>query len=193
MKHRLILLSVLCVFASATTEAETYRWVDEKGVVHYTDTPPPSPAPPPPPPSTAQPTPSQRGPVSKLEARLDETGEVVKLSSDEAVALETVLAIALGQELHCKLATGKYCSSLEELVKKTGGEKNPNHDPNYQYRVTLRGSGWEAAATPRRSGLAGFFGAGEALYYNPGGRATNRDKKLNVSGALGEEGQVRIK
>jgi glutaredoxin len=36
------LFALLIAFAAAAASAQQYRWVDEKGGVHYTDTPPPA-------------------------------------------------------------------------------------------------------------------------------------------------------
>jgi len=42
MKFRAPLAVLLCAAASAALAQQLYRWTDEKGRVHITDTPPPA-------------------------------------------------------------------------------------------------------------------------------------------------------
>lgn len=41
MTPALRFLVLICIFSSVAGAAEVYKWVDEKGVVHYSDKPPP--------------------------------------------------------------------------------------------------------------------------------------------------------
>jgi hypothetical protein len=57
-------------------------------------------------------------------------------------------------------------------------------DPNYNYMITVKGTAWQAWATPRKPGLGGFyyfskFGGVASSYYKAGsGPATEKDTAL---------------
>jgi hypothetical protein len=88
---------------------------------------------------------------------------------------------------------------LDKLVKgfpvkgsptPVGLSQDPRQEKDYDYVVTVSGpfsDQWAVAATPRRSGLGGFFddghaqptdapGTGAGLHFNPAGPATKNDK-----------------
>ena len=85
---------------------------------------------------------------------------------------------------HCATPLNRYCS-LDELVKGVEGDraiafKDPRTDPNYQYRVDIRGNTVAISADARKPGLAGFFSEGEEIRYNTRGSAGKTDKRVLV-------------
>ena len=57
-------------------------------------------------------------------------------------------------------------------------KKDPRTDPNYQYRVDLRGTTIAISADARKPGLAGFFSEGDGIRYNARGSAGKTDKPV---------------
>src|SRR4029434_9331247 len=89
---------------------------------------------------------------------------------EEGWAAVVVCRIALMEGRHCATPLNRYCS-LDELVKGVEGNraiafKDPRTDPNYQYRVDIRGNTVAISADARKPGLAGFFSEGDEIRYN---------------------------
>jgi hypothetical protein len=183
-----IALTMLLLALSASAYSQMYKWVDKDGKVQYTDTPPPAdakqqtpvskPSPARPPSGEAKGKPEATPSGAKQEAA---TGG--KFHPEEEIALGVLCGIAVLQGIECQLGLQRWCT-LEELA--TGGAsgnpkgflKDPRLNPNYEYRVDIRGQDIAFSATPRKPGLAGFFNDGEGTRYNPNGRATKNDKRV---------------
>ena len=99
---------------------------------------------------------------------------------EEQGALQIMCGIGILEVFSCQLELKRWCS-LDELVKGVNGdrskafERDPRSDPNYDYRVNLRGNDISIAAVPKRPGLASFVNFGQGTHYNFGGAAGQAD------------------
>jgi hypothetical protein len=131
----------------------------------------------------------------------DEQGAEIHLKQEEKIAVMFMQAISFMED-DCHRHLSRYCS-LAELVAgpKSPGwnvgrlKYDPARDTNYKYTVTITAQGWNASAGPQRPGLGGFFddldhGIIVDGYYNPGGPASVKDKKLGEISISGEVFQV---
>ena len=111
-------------------------------------------------------------------------------SSVEREAIDTIIMLDIAEGLVCGMTLRRHCTSLQELVKQVeaqGGKPVPRADdprlnPNYEFRLAIRGGQKELSANPRRPGLAGFFFDSNKFYYNPKGAATSKDQVLGDPG-----------
>jgi hypothetical protein len=184
-----IAMTILLLALSTSTYGQVYKWVDKDGKVQYTDTPPPdgakSQAP------VARPSPA-RSASDEAKGKSDakppgskqDVSTGAKFRPEEEVALGMMCAIAFVEGFECAIGMKRYCS-FDELLKKTTTdgkqkyfEKDPNTDPNYQYRVDIRGEDIAISAISRKPGLAGFFNDGNGVTYNPNGQAGKNDKRV---------------
>ncbi len=128
-------------------------------------------------------------PVGRPSPEEVESADVAsKFSADEKTAAGWVMMLLLTENL-CRKTMGRFVS-LEEALGgcrgKTDGatapkvppENDPRTDPNYTYRLVPAKDSVELWADPRRPGPGGFFSDGTAIYYNPRGQASNRDKQI---------------
>lgn len=177
MKAIALLLAGLAMASGA--EAQMYKWVDKDGKTHYTDTPPP-------PDTKALAAPKAGGGVVQggREAAGGEGRSQGSFRPEEEVALRVVCAIYLKESLTCKLDVERYCP-MDELVKGIGGKpkaalsRDPRSDPNYEYRVDVRGDDFAVSAIPLRDGLTGFFSTKDSgTRYNTKGAAGKGDPKI---------------
>jgi hypothetical protein len=181
--------TLLLLALSVSAHGQMYRWPDKDGRVHYSDTP----------------APGARGEqrASKLPATRTPVGSNAPITGDgarqpaaeraalsggrfhpeEEAAAGVVCGIALMQGRHCASPLNRYCS-LDELVKGVDGNRaialkqDPRTDPNYKYRVDIRGSAFGISADARKPGLAGFFSEGDGIRYNARGSAGKTDKSV---------------
>ena len=183
-----IALVVLFVTLSASAHSQMYKWVDKDGKAHYSDKPPPADAKNQAPitkpyrelPSSAEPKGKSDAGQSGMKQEAASGG---KFRPEEETALEVLCGIAVLQVIECQLGLKRWCT-LEELA--TGGAngnpkgflKDPRLNPNYEYRVDIRGQAISFSAIPRKPGLAGFFDEGEGVHYNPNGSASKDDKRV---------------
>jgi len=104
------------------------------------------------------------------------------LLNEEQDAEAMVSGLAFYEDF-CKEEKGKYFP-LEEVVRgcdipSLADGFDPQHilnNPDYTYKLTLTDSSFEVTATPKRSGIGGFFGDGKHIYFNPKGPATRSDR-----------------
>jgi hypothetical protein len=178
MKNIALVLGMLALCSTAF--AQMYKWVDKDGKTHYTDTPPPDDV------KTLQ-APRASGPAASA-ARDDSAGGAGKSQGsfrpEEEFALRAVCGIYLKESLTCHLRLQRYCS-MDELVKGIGGDpkaalgRDPRADPNYEYRVEVRGDDFAVSAVPRNDGLTGFFSTKDSgTRYNAKGAAGKGDPKV---------------
>jgi hypothetical protein len=146
---------------------------------------------------------SSSGPITTAATVLvkDEQGAEIHLKQEEKIAVMFMQAISFMED-DCRRHMERYCS-LAELVAgpKSPGwnigrlKYDPARDTNYKYTVTITAHGWNANASPQRSGLGGFFddldhGIIVDSYYNSNGPASVNDKKLGEISISGEIFQV---
>lgn len=111
------------------------------------------------------------------------------LKFEEKIAFMFVSAIQSMQD-DCRRHAGHACT-MEELVagaKSSDGWPMPKlkfdptrTDPNYTYKVDVKGKDWELRVTPRKPELGGFYAAGGMIaksYYNAKGAASAADQKI---------------
>ncbi|MGA9978167.1 MAG: hypothetical protein WBQ08_05995 [Candidatus Sulfotelmatobacter sp.] len=144
----------------------------------------------PPPPEAAQ-TPTE----TKVKANYDD-GPTVPFKPEEQRAFLFITAI---DKLEGSVMSNfQSACPLGELIKGcpskassyAGLTLDPQLEKDYEYVVTVSGQYWTAKATPRRSGLGGFFddvhdGLGhdnepiKGIHFNPEGLATKNDKVIS--------------
>jgi len=169
MLHNCALLLLLALTWPAC--GQMYRWPDKDGRVHYSDTPPPG--------VKARQRAGKPDDARLATARADLPGG--RFHPEEETAAGVVCGIVLMENRHCAAPLNRYCS-LDELVKGVGGngaialKRDPRADPNYRYRVDIRGTALAISADARKPGLAGFFSEGGAIRYNARGSAGKTDR-----------------
>ena len=191
---RTIALLAAIALASPVAAAQTmYKWVDKDGKTHYTDSPPPEDAKKLAPPKGTGSTASPAAPAAK--GRGGEQGRTQRsFRPEEQAALQVMCGIALLESLTCQLELKRWCS-MDELVNGINGDKSkaferdPRGDPNYDYRVDLRGGDISISAVPRKPGLAGFFNPGDGDHYNTAGAAGKGDPL--IAGGVSCGGQIK--
>jgi hypothetical protein len=131
-------------------------------------------------------------------------GPPIQFKLPEQVAFLFVHNIKSLEKDPCMRYLQRLCS-LDELVQgvkgRPGGEKglsrNPQRETDYSYQVSFFGEPYQTAARyqveaiPRRPGLGGFLFISDRrgfndFYFNPGGAATTKDKKLGAFGTTGD-------
>ncbi len=129
---------------------------------------------------TSAPTPSSE--ASSPGERAPAQGEY---RPEEELALQYICAFDVLEAIYCNSHLKRFCTvdELAEGVETEPGKvegfkkgKDPRLDPNYEYRVTIRGDTFEVSAIPRKPGLGGFFNDAYGTYYNPKAEASNKDK-----------------
>jgi hypothetical protein len=181
---RAILGALFLVFGSAA-HGQMYKWTDKDGKVHYSDMPPPNeaqsqgtrPSPASPPSADAK---GKSAPARAGSARDGEPGGKFRAEEERALGVMCMLAV---MQFGCRLEISRYCTMDELATGGPGGklgsfERDIRRDPDYQYSVDVRGDDVTFAAAPRRPGLAGFLNTGDAVHYNPGGRASAGDRRV---------------
>jgi hypothetical protein len=188
-------LAVILLLAAAltctTASAQMYKWVDKNGKTHYTDSPPPDDAKRlAPPRGTGAPIPTAPASTGRGSAEAapragaPQGGAQRAFKPEEQAALQVMCGIGILQVLACQLELKRWCS-LDELVKGVKGDRSkgfetdPRSDPNYEYRVDVRGDDIRISARPRTAGLAGFVNVGEGTHYNMGGAAGTADRMVS--------------
>jgi hypothetical protein len=184
------LLLAIAVTATPAAAQTMYKWIDKNGKTHYTDSPPPEDAKKlaPPKGTGAPPTPAASTGRASGEAAPRADGSQGKaqrgFKPEEQSALQVMCGIAVLQVLACQLELKRWCS-LDELVKGVKGDRSkgfqsdPRSDPNYEYRVDVRGDDIRISARPRTAGLAGFVNVGEGTHYNMAGAAGTGDRMVS--------------
>ena len=180
----IILLLGIAVTSTLAAGQAMYKWVDKDGKTHYTDSPPPGDAK-----KLAAPK-SNSGGMAPAAPGTGNARAQGSFQPDEEAALRMVCAIQLVERLTCQMELNRACSMDEMVkgVKGTGLKRDPRSDPNYDYRVEVRGDDVAVSAVPRTAGLTGFL-SDRSTYYNPGGAAGKGDAK--IAGGIGCPGEVR--
>lgn len=124
----------------------------------------------------------------------------LNLKLEEQVAFLFVQSIGHLERDECPHQLNRLCT-LEEAISGVAGSNgqiiglapSPDEDVNYLYTLTISGTDYQIAATPRNPGLGGFlyvgkkgFGGGD-FYYNPAGPASTRDESLRGWGYSGKD------
>jgi hypothetical protein len=136
--------------------------------------------------------------ATKAKVEIKTGDKVVPLKREEQIAFMFVRAID-SLEDDCSRHAAEPCT-LEALIRgpkpkdsnwSVGKLKyDPNtSDPNYTYKVVLKGSKWEIWANPRKPHLGGFYVKHDffgGTYYNPAGPATDKDKQIGESSIEGD-------
>lgn len=127
-----------------------------------------------------------RKPTQQLEGAASPAarpGGQAKRKPEEDKALGNLIVIASVQK-DCQRLIGRYVS-LDEMRKGCVGQgmsmglhkdNDPSGDANYDYRLSVSASRFELSASPRRSGLTGYFTDGQNLYENPSGPASSQSR-----------------
>jgi hypothetical protein len=125
---------------------------------------------------------------AKVSVTSEDGKTVIPLKRPEQIAYMFVEAIA-SLEDDCGRHAAEPCT-LEALARgaksKDGWGMKLKYDPtktdpNYTYKLVLKGEGWELWANPRKPGLGGFYNKGHffgGTWYNPAGPASDKDKKV---------------
>jgi hypothetical protein len=124
--------------------------------------------------------------------------KVIPLKREEQIAFMFVNAIHTLQG-NCGMGSAEPCT-LAALIR--GPKKkddfgvgklkfDPNAtDPNYTYKVALKGADWEIWATPKKPGLGSFYAKGKffggTFYKAAGGIASESDLKLDGTSVSGD-------
>jgi Domain of unknown function (DUF4124) len=170
--------TLLLLALSVSAHSQMYKWPDKDGRVHYSDTPPPGA-------KDERRAGKPAAPRTSVGAPGAEKAELSggRFHPEEEAAASIVCGIALMEGRHCASPLNRYCS-LDELVKGVDGnraiafKKDPRTDPNYLYRVDIRGTDIAISADARKPGLAGFFSEGDGIRYNARGSAGKTDKPV---------------
>jgi hypothetical protein len=127
--------------------------------------------------------------ATKAQVSVEVQGGELPLKLEEKIAFMFVSAIGSVQD-DCRRHAGHACT-MEELVagaKSTDGWPLPKlkfdptkTDPNYTYKLTVKGKEWELWVTPREPKFGGFHATGGTIpkiYYNAKGAASAADQKI---------------
>lgn len=108
-----------------------------------------------------------------------------KRKPEEDRALGNLITMA-SVEKDCREILGRY-ASLDQMRKgcvapgfsiSLARANDPDNDPAYDYRLSVRADGYELSVAPRRPGFTGYFTDGKNLYENPSGAATRQSRNL---------------
>lgn len=135
---------------------------------------------------------------TKAVVEIKSDGKVIPLKREEQIAYMFVNAIH-ELESNCGMSSAEPCT-LPALIR--GPKKkddfgvgrlkfDPNaSDPNYTYKLALKGADWEIWATPKKPGLGSFYAKGKffggTFYRAAGGTATAADPKIDESSISGD-------
>ncbi len=129
---------------------------------------------------------------------LEDSNGPIPLKPEEQTAFLFVSAIQ-SIEGECQNAVKRGCT-MEEIVSGAAHTShlkyNPRADPNYTYTVNAGGMAWEVHATPRKSGLMGFYTWSRMFMtattvYNPNGAASIVDKEFSSTSVEGDSFATR--
>lgn len=146
------------------------------------------------------------GPSASSAGPFTTTGNVEASDSRGPIALKPaekialMILIAIEQIEGDSVMEAHHACSLDELVagpvRADGSligrlKADPRQDPNYTYTVNASGTAWEAHATAKKPGLAGFcfFAKGITIAdatYNPSGTASVVDDQLTSRSVEGD-------
>jgi hypothetical protein len=146
---------------------------------------------------TAQQKPAASPFATKATVEVKSDSGTIPLKREEQIAFMFVDAInnMLGD---CGRSAAEPCT-LAALVRGPKAKDDfgvgklkfdPNAtDPNYTYKVGLKGGDWEIWANPRKPGFGGFYAKGRFFggkWYNPAGPATEASTKITESSIGGD-------
>jgi hypothetical protein len=141
----------------------------------------------------------QAGPAaSSAKVEIEDASGPIALKPEERVALMYLTAMQ-NIELNCQLTVKAACS-LDQLLAGVRGPNgavigrlkfDPAIDPNYNYSLASSGMAWEAHATAKRAGLAGFYFYSKGVanveaHYAASGTAGAIDRTLTSRGISGD-------
>jgi hypothetical protein len=97
-------------------------------------------------------------------------------------------------EYDCQSSTAKNACNMDQVLTRL--KFDPKQDPNYTYVLSALGPAWEARATPKKSGFAGFYFLSKGFptvdaTYNPSGSAGPIDRPLTERGIEGDTFMAR--
>jgi len=187
---RIVIVAIFLAFGTSAY-CQMYKWVDKDGKVRYSDQPPPQDAkqkgvlanP-----SLASPPSGETKGRTGVAQSGNSKGPVTQESfrPEEQTALKTICAIYYREKKECREELQRLCP-LEELVAGIGGNAkkglkvDPRLDPNYEYRMELRGTELSISAIPRKPGLSGLYMDEDSARFNPTGPARASDQKITGS------------
>ncbi len=97
-------------------------------------------------------------------------------------------------EYDCQSSPAKNACNMDQVQSRL--KFDPKQDPNYTYVLSALGAAWEARATPKKSGFAGFYFLSKSFpsvdaTYNPSGSAGPIDRPLTERGIEGDTFMAR--
>lgn len=103
--------------------------------------------------------------------------EPLRFLEEEQAGFKTMVGLFLAQ-LGCASESKKLCS-VEDLIQNlkldAKAAEPVTSNPDYSFRISGTMEKFEIAATPKRSGVGGFFQDDAGVHYNPRGPAAKSD------------------